>query len=385
MLLLFAPPLVRSQNSPDILWLRKTNSDRINAIIFAPDGQRLISGSSDRLIDFWFLNGNHQTTLNKLATPVHESSIEGLAMSPDSSRLVSVNYQTVKLWQFGSTLTVKNLTNHTDWVVGASFSPRGDLFATASFDTTVRIWRAADGAPLRVLAGQGGLVRAVAFSPDGDWLASSGGGDKKVRLWRTSDWTVTRLFSGHTDDSYSLAYSPDGTMVASGGYDRTARIWRVSDGALLQTFTGNGNVYGVAFSPDSRYLVFSDGEGNTLRVARIADGQLARVYTDEVDNVQAVAVSKDGLIGYGRADKAVVLARLELAPSQPRILSPEWSGTGFRCTIAGAVGDDFMVQYSADLRTWVPVLTNRFQTDTFQFSQTVPANSPRRFYRAVAF
>ena len=61
------------------------------------------------------------------------------------------------------------------------FSPDGQLLASGSKDRPVQLWDPATGQHRRTLTGHGGMVRAVAFSLDGQLLAS--GGDRTVRIW----------------------------------------------------------------------------------------------------------------------------------------------------------------------------------------------------------
>jgi len=81
--------------------------------------------------------------------------------------------------------------------------------------------------PLRTLTGHTGRVWSVAFSPDGQFLAS-GSGDKTVKIWRVSDGKEVRTLTGHTDLVLSVAFSPDGQFLASGSDDKTVKIVKIS-------------------------------------------------------------------------------------------------------------------------------------------------------------
>ncbi len=307
---------VRAQGPPNILWQKQENSDRINNVIFSPDGQTLISGSSDRLINFWRTSdGALLRTLNTNATKVHESSVEWLAISSDGTRLASCNYKMVKLWRLPQG-SEQQLTGHSDWVVGVAFSPGGGYLASASFDGTVKIWRGSDGGLVKTININSGEVRSVSFSPDGNYLAS-GGGDGAVRIWRTSDWSLVTSMTGHTSDIYVLSFAPDGATIASGGYDHTVRVWNTSGWTNRFKITASGNVYALAYTKDSQQLAISDGEANHIQLHRVSTGALIKRYDQQVNNVQSIAISQSGLMGYGRADATVVMASLGNTTTTP--------------------------------------------------------------------
>jgi WD40 repeat protein len=74
------------------------------------------------------------------------------------------------------------LRGHGGSVFAVAWSPDGKWIATRSYDDTTRVWDAASGAEQRTLRGHGDEVTAVAWSPDGKWIAM-GSGVKMDKVW----------------------------------------------------------------------------------------------------------------------------------------------------------------------------------------------------------
>jgi WD40 repeat protein len=91
----------------------------------------------------------------------------------------------------------RTLTEHTADVYDVTFSPKGNLLASASADKTIRLWDARSEKVVRTLEGHSDIVRSVAFSPDQKALASASV-DRTVRLWDVETGKLKQTLEGHT-------------------------------------------------------------------------------------------------------------------------------------------------------------------------------------------
>lgn len=185
-----------------------------------------------------------------------------------------------------------------------ALSPDGRFFVTAG-NKGAFLWDADTGELVREFRGQGGSIRAAAFSPDGSRLLTASS-NSTVMLWEVSTGVSVRTLAEHTDQVYVAAFSPDGTRLLSSGNDNTARIWDADTGALLRTFPHRGDVGAAAFSSDGRWVVTGCTDSHT-RIFDVETGEQLKLFegyesVDTIIPVTAVAISPDlryVLVGYG--------------------------------------------------------------------------------------
>ncbi|NOH02307.1 MAG: hypothetical protein HND47_10300 [Chloroflexi bacterium] len=239
-----------------------------------------------------------------------KGTVNQVVYSKDGEKIAAATSYGVYIFDADTLAQVLQIGTN-NWIYSVAFSPDGEMLASSSWDNTIRLWRASDGSLLRTLEGHTGDVYSLDFSPDGRTLAS-GSFDNTIRLWRPSDGTLLQTLSGHTSYVKSVAFSPDGTVLASGSDDRSIRLWRVDNGSLLQALGGHtGSVLSVAFSPDGTILA-SGSVDNTVRQWRVSDGSLIETFQYHNDDVNSVAFSPNGEnLASGSDDGSIVLHHIE--------------------------------------------------------------------------
>lgn len=231
-------------------------------------------------------------------------SLEGCAQSLSPSP-TAVPTSTPPLRPPGTLLATYR--GHTDRVTAVAWSPDGRYIASGSLDKNVQVWAAnsKDHTRVFVYRGHSAGVQAVAWSPDSNRIVS-GSLDKTIQVWNAVSGQRLALYQGHTDAVKTVTWSPDGKYIASGSADNTIRLWEVATGKQLYVYRGHqASVNSIAWSPDSRWIV-SGSSDKTVQIVDVVTGDRISTYRGHSDVVSSAAWSPDGaLIASGSWDKTV--------------------------------------------------------------------------------
>jgi len=264
----------------------------------------------------------------------HEQSVNGLVFSHDGHWLLTYDRGgSGRIWELSATdpeATSKVLSSKEGIPLKVSeiaVSP-GNRWLAIPDGSTVRMLDLALGDPAgaRILRGHDATVTAVAFSPDGKWMAT-GSADKTARLW---DLPADRSLAGPVVLDKSVAtwrenrLSPDGKLTVSAGDNGTPRVSDPSTGRTVSELRG-ANVRSVAFSGDDKLMVTVGSDNNAL-LWEPSSGQRKRTLpANQYDSIRKVAINANGqfvlAVGSGSAQvwettKGQPIAKLD--PSQLR-------------------------------------------------------------------
>lgn len=206
----------------------------VNSAVFSPNGKLVLTASDDGTAKIWDAD-----TGAVLATLIgHEDRVRHATFSSDGTQiLTSSNDRTARIWNLKETAqadgagsleaSITQVFNGHEWaVLSAEFSDDGKFVITASEDNTARIWDAASGKELSVLAGHTARVTSVAFAPgDNPTRAVTASQDGAVKLWDTKESKEILTLDGHTREVTSVAFSPDGKYVLTASEDGRAILW----------------------------------------------------------------------------------------------------------------------------------------------------------------
>ncbi len=291
------------------------------AVVFSPDGSRMVSAGADGLINIW----DRQTVRVILTLHGQDSVITAVTFSPDGRRLASGSADGwVRIWDSASGEMMATWRCHAGTVSGLAFDPTGRRVASTGGVKTawgeLKLWDSANG---KTLASQTwkSLITTVAFSPDGQQLVAASH-DGFVLAWEAANINQPPVFFPVQNERMipwtSVAFSGDGQRVAAGSSAGVVRVWAKAKqksktqkgepvgnpvgllnewaGVKVQEFftQAQAAISGVVFSGRDGRILAAASANNTIQGWDSWSGKPAFTLRGHQGAVASVACSPDG-------------------------------------------------------------------------------------------
>ncbi|KAL0947622.1 hypothetical protein HGRIS_013711 [Hohenbuehelia grisea] len=234
----------------------------VNVVTWTPEGRRVLTGSTSGEFTLWNgLTFNFETILQ-----AHDTGVCAMSFTHSGAYLASTDKSgIIKYFE-------PNMNNLTAWqgsrsrepIRGLSFSPDDRRFATASDDSTIKIWSFEESREESNLTGHGWDVKCVQWHATKGLLVS-GSKDNSVKFWDPRTGTVLSTIHQHKNTVQALAWSPNGDQVASASRDQTVRVFDIRAMKEFRVLKGHKKeVCSVAWHPVHPVLVSGGSEGSIL-------------------------------------------------------------------------------------------------------------------------
>ncbi len=352
-----------------MLWATEAHRDLVRQVEFSPDGLLLASAGFDGRVVLW-----DTTTGEKFRELSHGALAWDVAFSPDGSVLATGGETLIKLWDLNSPAPAREIVSD-DNVIALAFSPHGDRLASGG--SNIRLWDIATAKEIGSFQRAEKVTRDVAFSPDGNLIASVGF-DERLLLWdvgegRNLDEPNRPLRQVPHPDRLSVQHAvefhPDGSWLACAG-----------DGGKLHFFTVPGlkriaespalhisGVTALSFSSDGD-MIASSGKDKSVRVWDVATNQVRATLDGHHDEVEGVDFGRDGaLLASCGLDQTVRLWDVGKAAA-PLVKLPGAAIGSIQLSEAGA-----LLAVSTGMKVALYVATTAERIDEIEFETSVEA------------
>ena len=248
---------------------------------------------------------------------------ENIAPAPDDKHGTETPTQQVQ------GMVLREYEAHAGWVLAVAWEPKGERIASAGGDGVARVWDASSGETCAVYRKHDWLskkvnwppaIHCVAWSPDGQYIASAGDG-RKVYVWDAAKGETTAIYRGHTGmlpDVFALAWSPDSKYIASacsvGGIDKTIHEWDATSGHERHRYNASYgwmphfSISAIAWSHDGTRLAAACGD-KTIRIWDTTTGTLKATFQASSDWIYTIAWSSDNerlALAHGNATAEII-------------------------------------------------------------------------------
>ena len=323
-----------------------------------PDGTLLAAGSG---IGVWLYDTATMEPITLLEG--HTAPVMNVAWSPDGRFLTSAGQDLqVKIWDIEAGREIRTLEGHQDMVTTVAWSSDGRFLASGGFDSLVIIWDTENGQMVNTLNGHEGAIRMVSWPHGNSEQVASASEDTTVKIWNIATGENEPILQ-HGDVVEGVFWSADDSRLITGSDDNQVRVWDAATGEIVQEWTAHEfGLVTMALSPDGRRLVTTGNDG-FIRLWNPDTGEEMAAWSGTEGNPMApawlpdnnrIALSfGDNWLGIWEADNPQDTFTTRAHTGQ--IGSIVWTPEG-RGIISGHTGDDLTYLWNLETRERVGVL-----------------------------
>ncbi|KAF7254380.1 F-box-like/WD repeat-containing protein TBL1X [Varanus komodoensis] len=245
----------------------------IFALKWNKKGNYILSAGVDKTTIIW----DAHTGEAKQQFPFHSAPALDVDWQNNTTFASCSTDMCIHVCRLGCDRPVKTFQGHTNEVNAIKWDPSGMLLASCSDDMTLKIWSMKQDTCVHDLQAHNKEIYTIKWSPTGPGtsnpnssiMLASASFDSTVRLWDVERGICTHTLTKHQEPVYSVAFSPDGKYLASGSFDKCVHIWNTQSGTLVHSYRGTGGIFEVCWNArgDKVGASASDGSVSLLRPA----------------------------------------------------------------------------------------------------------------------
>uniref|UniRef100_A0A8C1WK75 Transducin beta like 1 X-linked n=1 Tax=Cyprinus carpio TaxID=7962 RepID=A0A8C1WK75_CYPCA len=240
----------------------------IFALKWNKKGNSILSAGVDKTTIIW----DAQTGEAKQQFPFHSAPALDVDWQNNSTFASCSTDMCIHVCRLGSERPLKTFQGHTNEVNAIKWDPSGMLLASCSDDMTLKIWSMKQDTCVHNLEAHNKEIYTIKWSPTGtgssnpnaNMLLASASFDSTVRLWDVDRGVCIHTLTKHQEPVYSVAFSPDGKFLASGSFDKCVHIWDTLSGALVNSYRGTGGIFEVCWNSVGDKVGASASDGSVL-------------------------------------------------------------------------------------------------------------------------
>lgn len=240
----------------------------IFALKWNKDGNYILSAGVDRTTIIWDASSGHCTQQFSF----HSAPALDVDWQSNDSFASCSTDQRIHVCKLGVDRPIKTFQGHTNEVNAIKWDPQGVLLASCSDDMTLKIWSMKQDSCIYDLQAHLKEIYTIKWSPTGpgtnnpnaNLILASASFDSTVRLWDVERGTCKHTLTKHQEPVYSVAFSPDGKFLASGSFDKCVHIWCVQSGQLVHSYKGTGGIFEVCWNSRGDKVGASASDGSVF-------------------------------------------------------------------------------------------------------------------------